>query len=141
MKIHNVINKDVVNDSAIDVQLTSLKEDLRETELIYYTNIVKHGASPIESTTWYIEVDNKIVCVCDVAALKSSKTGYIRSLYTMPNYRRKGYARKLMLHVLEQLSNYNMLPQISSHVDNLVAINFYKSLGFQIESTTMVLHK
>jgi ribosomal protein S18 acetylase RimI-like enzyme len=60
---------------------------------------------------------------------------YISYSYTNPNYRGKGYAKKLLQYGLSICREYNINKLYSfTKVNNTVSINLFKSCGFKIDS-------
>ena len=80
--------------------------------------------------TFYIYIKVKI---CGVAALRiEDKTGWVRWVYILTDYQRKGIGTALLLH-LEEEAKKKDLTQLRLHVleKDLRAVNFYKKLGYE----------
>jgi len=65
--------------------------------------------------------------------LRIVKKGHIVSIAVLPEYRRRGIAKKLMSNVLETLKNRYKSNEVylEVRVSNVPAINLYEKLGFE----------
>ncbi len=64
------------------------------------------------------------------------KKGHIISIAVLPEYRRKGVGRNLMINALKGLKNYDAEEcYLEVRVSNIPAIKLYKSLNFEIIRT------
>lgn len=87
------------------------------------------------------EVDKKIVgyVMCRVESglgfisNKLSRLGHIVSIAVLPEYRRRGIGRRLMIEVLSRLKNQYDVTEayLEVRVSNVPAIRLYESLGFK----------
>lgn len=67
---------------------------------------------------------------------KNSDIGYICNVYTKENYRKKGYAKKLLEYMICDAKKKGIQRfQLRSH--NPIAIQLYKQLGFQFDKSLM----
>lgn len=76
--------------------------------------------------TRIVTVGGQVVGYCACVA-----SGMIVSLAVLPEHRRKGYARKLLSQVCKPGMDYSL----HVRVDNLSALELYKSMGFKIQTT------
>jgi GNAT superfamily N-acetyltransferase len=62
-------------------------------------------------------------------------TGYVKRVVVRPEFRKRGLARKLMLHIIEYAQKELQLSALDLHVweKNLPAIRLYENLGFQLQ--------
>jgi ribosomal protein S18 acetylase RimI-like enzyme len=66
--------------------------------------------------------------------------GYLESLYILPSERGKGYAKKIMNYVLNYFASVNLSKsQLEVWDRNRVALNLYRSLGYQEVKNQMML--
>lgn len=87
------------------------------------------------------EVDGKIVgyVMCRVESglgfisNKLSRLGHVVSIAVLPEYRRRGIGRMLMLEALDRLREYYGVNEVylEVRVSNIPAIKLYESLGFR----------
>lgn len=54
----------------------------------------------------------------------------ITTVYIEPNYRGRGFGKKLMLYMMENIISYNKIPVTQTSSLNLIARKTYESLGF-----------
>lgn len=79
-----------------------------------------------ENMTWYIFYDN-IQDIKSFASIELKKDYYyLDNVYTIPEYRKKGYCKKILHKILLETN----LP-IKLIANNPIAIKMYKSLGFK----------
>lgn len=77
-----------------------------------------------------LEHENQIVFV--VRYTTTRRDALVIAPFTFPQFRRRGFARKLMLFLLEELLQTYPRVRLWVDEDNIRAIQLYKSLGFQI---------
>lgn len=77
-----------------------------------------------------LEDENQIVSV--VRYTTTRRDALVIAPFTFPQFRRRGFARKLMLFLLEELLQTYPRVRLWVDEDNIRAIQLYKSLGFQI---------
>ena len=68
--------------------------------------------------------------------------GYIRRVIVMPEYRKLGLARKLMLYIIDYARAELSLTALDLHVweQNTPAIRLYESLGFEMQHRELYFH-
>ena len=68
--------------------------------------------------------------------------GYIRRVIVMPEYRKLGLARKLMLYIIDYARAELSLTALDLHVweQNAPAIRLYESLGFEMQHRELYFH-
>lgn len=67
---------------------------------------------------------------------KNSDIGYICNVFTKENYRKKGYAKKLLEYMISDAKKRGIQRfQLRSH--NPIAIQLYKQLGFEFDKSLM----
>ncbi|MBX5449290.1 GNAT family N-acetyltransferase [Thermogemmatispora sp.] len=66
---------------------------------------------------------------------EGSRTGYIRRVVVLPEYRQRGLARQLLQHIIDFARQQEQLEALDLHVweENKPAIRLYESLGFQLQ--------
>jgi GNAT superfamily N-acetyltransferase len=86
----------------------------------------------------YIEDDNKPVAFAGIRRMQTyyaGKTIYVDDLSTLPEYRKKGYGKKLLEHIIAMARNENCQ---SVHLDSghtrFDAHRLYLNMGFKIIS-------
>jgi len=63
-----------------------------------------------------------------------AKKGYVNNIGVSPHHRGRGHGRDIMLHGLKRLQEAGCdTAGLRVHVDNLSAVNLYKSLGFEVK--------
>lgn len=85
-----------------------------------------------------VYVDNDLVSICGLTIFKyfpqaddlSCKVGYITSVYTKDQYRRKGYQRRVFLECLE-LGKKLGIKRFKLSTKNPIAMKMYESVGFK----------
>ncbi|MBT2680437.1 GNAT family N-acetyltransferase [Bacillus sp. ISL-35] len=85
-------------------------------------------------TSYLVEKDGQIIGKVNLQL--TSKLGAIFGLGVLPEHRRKGYGRSLLLLAIEKLKEANaqeIMLQVAA--DNSNALNLYKSCGFEETST------
>lgn len=85
-------------------------------------------------TSYLVEKDGQIIGKVNLQV--TSKLGAIFGLGVLPEHRRKGYGRALLLLAIEKLKEANteeIMLQVAA--DNSNALNLYKSCGFEETST------
>ena len=95
---------------------------------------------------WGVFEDDDLISMAAMEILKrlptpkkenlNSEIGYICSVYTKPEYRKRGYANKLMSNIFEYANNLGITRfKLSSHNPN--AIRIYEKYGFKKDETMM----
>mgnify|MGYP002817844672 FL=1 len=78
---------------------------------------------------------NKLVAICGLNKdpyLEDQNVGRLRHLYVLPNYRKKGFGRELVEHVIVQSRQYFKLLTLRTFEDD--AYKFYNALGFTTDT-------
>jgi len=69
----------------------------------------------------------------ELRRIEFAKKGHIVSIAVLPEYRRQGIAKTLMIEAMKGMEAYNATECfLEVRVSNQPAINLYKKLGFQI---------
>ena len=77
-----------------------------------------------------IRKDNKIVSFCGKSPESSSSTR-ISMVYTRPEYRGKGYARKIVNYLKNEIINEGKIATLNVDQANPISNHLYSSLGFK----------
>ena len=86
----------------------------------------------LESITYYriIRENKKIVAMA--AFTKDTKTSYrITHVYTMPEYRGRGYARKIVNYIKNEIVALGFTATLNVDQKNPISYHIYESLGFK----------
>jgi ribosomal protein S18 acetylase RimI-like enzyme len=105
-------------------------EDIEAEDMILPEEEEKRGM-----TSYLVEKDGQIIGKVNLQL--TSKLGAIFGLGVLPEHRRKGYGRALLLMAVEKLKEANakeIMLQVAAENSN--ALNLYKSCGF-VETSTM----
>ncbi len=81
---------------------------------------------------YQIEVDKKIIAIGGInnnPYHENGKVGRIRHLYVLSEYRKRGFGRKLVQHLLNKSND--KYEKITLRTDTVVASKFYESIGFK----------
>lgn len=70
------------------------------------------------------------------------RVGYVKRVIVVPEYRKLGLARQLMLHIIDYARAELSLTAIDLHVweENIPAIRLYESLGFAVQHRELYFH-
>ena len=119
-KVENFNIKDF--DQLIDLRKTI--EEFKETDPNQHKNkfLTKTGRAKV------IKKDGRIVSSAETSA-ENSKSAMITGVATNPNFRKKGYASKLIYELCKELLKDEISPCL--FFDNPSAGNIYKKLGFE----------
>ena len=77
-----------------------------------------------------IRKDNRIVSFCGKSPESSSSTR-ISMVYTRPEYRGKGYARKIVNYLKNEIINEGKIATLNVDQANPISNHLYSSLGFK----------
>lgn len=112
----------------------------------------------IESSTWYVNhmisnnfaqyfgfIDNHFIGWCDINPKNIPEFSHVGVLGMglLPDYRNKGYGKKLLIKTIEHAKNTNKLEKVELAVfeSNKNAIKLYESVGFQVEGKRIKARK
>ena len=92
-----------------------------------------------------LEEDGQVVSMAMLCAFEEipdevnvyGKTAKLRSVYTVPEYRGRGYMEKLLLFLLEAARENNI--KLITNAAERKAIPLYKRVGFQMAETMMFM--
>ncbi|MDM8534713.1 GNAT family N-acetyltransferase, partial [Clostridiaceae bacterium HSG29] len=82
--------------------------------------------------------DNRIIAQ-GMLENKGKNNIVIGGIYTDKNYRKRGYARKIVEKLVKEVINNNKIPILLVKKDNENAINLYKNIGFETMSDFRIL--
>jgi ribosomal protein S18 acetylase RimI-like enzyme len=71
-----------------------------------------------------------VLCYTQFKNVKSQHKAQLWGIYTLPSYRKQGYARKILVYVLKYAKKRVKKCVLSCSNANQGAINIYKQLGF-----------
>ncbi|KAK8814140.1 hypothetical protein WA158_008002 [Blastocystis sp. Blastoise] len=85
----------------------------------------------------YIQKEENSIVSALLCSLESRHILEIKSFYTLPAYREKGFGSSLLSQLIHDFNNQNLLTSISLHVlkENQEAVSLYKKYGFIIIRT------
>ncbi|MHA1727775.1 MAG: GNAT family N-acetyltransferase [Promethearchaeota archaeon] len=107
-----------------------IAELLRNADPIWWDDVTEERINFDLNHPWIgIKIGNKLVSA--VGAWIHDFAGNISTVATLKNYRKKGYATSLVTSLVKQILLKSPLGLIHVRYDNNVAINVYKSVGFQ----------
>jgi len=125
-------------DHVMKINLTCLPENYSP---FFFLELHEH----YPRTFIVAEVDRQIVgyVMCRIESgfsqlrrIEFAKKGHVVSIAVMPDYRKQGIAKTLMIEVMKEMETYNATECfLEVRVTNQPAINLYKKLGFQITRT------
>jgi len=82
--------------------------------------------------------ENKIIAQ-GMLENKGENNIVIGGIYTDENFRKRGYARKIVKKLVKEVINNNKIPILLVKKDNKKAINLYNDIGFEIMSDFRIL--
>lgn len=106
----------LINDELKRKILNFLYED--ELFNVFLINFIEHKGKPIGMARYSGETKNFID---------------ITTVYIDPNYRGKGFGKKLMLYMIDNIITANKIPVTQTSSLNLIARKTYESLGFKYQ--------
>ena len=92
------------------------------------------------STQEYSVVEFENVDVGVLAKSESTDHIFVKQLFILPEYQRRGIGREVMLLVMRAASEAQQAVELSVLKVNLEALAFFESLGFKRHSTTPTHH-
>ncbi len=126
-------NISIVQANQDDAEL--LLEIEQATESITYSTVknISQAKSYINSAKILWLYKNNVVIGKVSYVLSEDKTVEITGLIILPAYRKKGYGKYLVKHVIALFPNAKM--KLTVHPENNSAISLYYSLGFTSQDT------
>ena len=77
-----------------------------------------------------------------VAGCKSNNVGYLEGVYILPEYRKMGFASKLVEHFQEWVKSMGSTELASDlDIDNNASLQFHNKMGFEVVEKTIHLKK
>lgn len=79
--------------------------------------------------------DDKLIAICGLNKdpyLEDHNVGRIRHLYVLPSYRKQGFGRRLVEHIIDQSRQHFKLLTLRTFEDD--ANKFYNTLGFTTDT-------
>lgn len=89
---------------------------------------------------WFLSHDNKFVAQVHIQAM-TAQHGYIGGVCTLRNYRREGFARKIMQIACDFITEEGRIPALAVSSANQAANSLYDDMGFIKIGTTLVYMK
>ena len=127
-------------DTLINMRLAQLKEEGAEESCDLKPYLKKYYLENLNNGTFvsYLAIDNNEVIATSGMSFaskppyytcKSGKIGLLSSMYTLPNYRRKGIAKKLLNMVIGEAKNKECgVIHVTASVKGVL---LYESYGFK----------
>jgi ribosomal protein S18 acetylase RimI-like enzyme len=105
----------------------SVDPSTHERTLIFLAELDGHVAAKAELMVPPLQDDSSIASLQTV--------GYVKRVVVHPEYRKRGLARQLMLHLIDYARTTLNLAAIDLHVweQNVPAIRLYEALGFELQ--------
>ncbi len=91
--------------------------------------IIENSINEFDKKYIFKEKDEE---VCFVETHQMYEVLDLTDVFTKEVYRRKGYARKLINYIIQNTNAKKIMLEVN--VENISAVNLYKSLGFKIIS-------
>lgn len=82
-----------------------------------------------------IKIDGRLAAMAGERMLPSAGLAEVSGVCTWPEYRGRGFARRLIKRVMAEQRRRGVTPYLHSYADNEGAIGLYKSLGFRPRRT------
>ncbi len=93
----------------------------------------------IKDSKIYVYLKNGNIVSSSKICSISNRTGVVVSVFTVPKYQRKGYAKKVISHMLKD--NSDMDRNISIFFNNPKAKDIYLSLGFEVKNNMRMIKR
>lgn len=128
----NVVLRKATNKDAMEITLQNANYygiEFKEEDIIMPEEVEKRGM-----VIYIAEVDNKIIGKIHLEV--GNAVSGIYGFGVLPEYRRKGYGREILMKAIEKLKEYNsneIMLQVA--VKNKNALDLYISCGFEETST------
>lgn len=110
------------------------KKFLAELSIESRTNSRESFFDSDNKVTFILKKENTIIGFCDVgeSRIKEFAEGEIYSLYVLPEFKGRGFGKKLIKHAIDWLEKRKMTPFIVTTLEkNINAQKFYEKLGFK----------
>ena len=118
-------HKKILNRNEITIIKKYLDQEYETASKYLFDNDIIH---------FFIIKYNVLISYCHVSEYSIGEN-YISYSYTNPNYRGKGFAKKLLQYTLSICKKYNINKLYSfTKVNNTASINLFKSCNFKIDS-------
>jgi putative acetyltransferase len=112
----------------------------KEEFLPLFNELIKSGTLYI-----YENTDGQVTATCIVRRLerRSAHTVCLTTLATNPDFQRKGIGSKFVGELIKEIRKDEQIKRIElyAEIDNEIALNFYKKLGFQVEGCLKKYYK
>lgn len=86
----------------------------------------------------YIEKNNQIIA-CGGTHFETDQLAHLGNIYTIPEFRRKGYGKKLVTKLIRTIFNYKNIISLYVVKENIIALNLYLQLGFKIHQSVNII--
>lgn len=115
---------------------TSYEENFNEPDTYWKEKLKKSIGNNAKEILVIAKEDDKYIGML-TSENANSDTWFINAVYVKSDQRRKGVAKKLLAQVLALLHNRNDIQyiELKVNVEQVAAVNLYKSYGFEISST------
>ncbi|HMK54365.1 MAG TPA: GNAT family N-acetyltransferase [Methanobacteriaceae archaeon] len=119
-----VDNSSEFKDKSLNEIITGLNDDLEKSDEVTYVAETVSG-----KIVGFISGE---IINCYLPISKVNKVGYIKSAYTLPEYRNKGIMKALEKHILEFFTD-NGVSFVELHVmlKNSTAVDFWENQGYK----------
>lgn len=100
-------------------------------EINYFLQLMNQKSITVEN---FLENFNHYVMIKDIGFISYSvyfDRAEINYIYVIDNYRKKGYASKLLDYVISKICDLENIT-LEVNVNNIAAINLYKKFNFEI---------
>ena len=137
--------KSYKNDEHIRILNSFLSKLLSNPKTLYFTspkiqypykinNWISSSYNDDNTRTYTIEIDNWIIGHLSAKLNNETNSAHLFHLIIDENYRKKGFAKKLINHVEKKLVTENNINYITLNCvkKNEPAINLYQSIGYNI---------
>lgn len=132
--LNEYIPANILNSKATISQEAS-RSDLNELIEFYNNiNILMDAGNRLPGIlNWghaYFARENNKVVSCALTTTETSDAAMIGAVFTIPQYRNRGYARDCMINLCTNLLGKNKKPYLFYNQDNTLLGSMYQSLGF-----------
>ena len=117
--------------------------------LIEYQRQYNDERSVTETSDWNVLVTQKKVVVYEVDdqivsivrfGIETSRLVSIGGTYTFPNYRRQGFAERVLEFAVDQIVATGRTAHLIVDIDNIPAIELYRKMGFESAGSSYVAY-